>query len=377
MSNSQKKSSLLYLSVYDPHVPLTGAGSRGAEFVNHLAEQFDLDLVYLDGSGQPPIPELSQKYSSKLPSVRFKKCIEFSQFNYFIFSQSLYEQANKLLSQHKYDFILCDYGLSAIYGILLSKKFNLPFIYSSHNLEYLGYLEKGKKDKRRLLLVPYVYWVEKTGADRSTFLLAITENDAEHYKRWTNKDKIIVIPQGFDDSVFNPFYQPANNNRKIVLFCGNYSIQTNRDVVNIVVEQILPQVLSNCPNTKFRFVGANPPQDVKHPHVEFTGFVDDYPSYLKQADVVISPMQQGWGFPTKVVEALACGKPTIATPIGARSIERDYKSLHVCELNQFSQKICQALKNCQPVTTVDFEKLKNRYSWSINIQKLADKLNSL
>ena len=90
MSNSQKNSSLLYLSVYDPHVPLTGAGSRGAEFVNHLAQQFNLDLVYLDGSGQAPIPELSQKYSAKLPSVRFKKSIEFSQFNYFIFSKSLY-----------------------------------------------------------------------------------------------------------------------------------------------------------------------------------------------------------------------------------------------------------------------------------------------
>ena len=86
-------------------------------------------------------------------------------------------------------------------------------------------------------------------------------------------------------------------------------------------------------------------------------------------------MQQGWGFPTKIIEALACGKPTIATPIGARSIERDYKLLQICELNQFAQKICQALKNCQSVATGDFEKLKNRYSWSINIQKLANKLN--
>ena len=101
MSSYQKKSNLLYLSVYDPHVPLTGAGSRGAEFVNHLAQQFDLDLIYLEGSGQPPIPELFQKYSSKLQGVRFKKCIEFSQFNYFIFSKSLYKQANKLRSEER------------------------------------------------------------------------------------------------------------------------------------------------------------------------------------------------------------------------------------------------------------------------------------
>lgn len=45
---------LLYLSVYDPHVPLAGAGIRGREFANHLAEHFDVDLIYMGGSGQPP-----------------------------------------------------------------------------------------------------------------------------------------------------------------------------------------------------------------------------------------------------------------------------------------------------------------------------------
>jgi glycosyltransferase involved in cell wall biosynthesis len=39
------------------------------------------------------------------------------------------------------------------------------------------------------------------------------------------------------------------------------------------------------------------------------------------AGVVISPMLQGWGFPTKIVEALACGKVTITTPAGARALE--------------------------------------------------------
>jgi len=129
-----KRKSLLYLAVYDPHVPLTGTGMRGAEFVNNFAEHFDFDLVYIDGSGQPPIPELSLKYSSKIKGVRSKSVINFNQFRYFIFSRTFYKQAADLLKKYEHDFILCDYGLSAVYGILLSERFNIPFIYCSHNI---------------------------------------------------------------------------------------------------------------------------------------------------------------------------------------------------------------------------------------------------
>ena len=104
--------------------------------------------------------------------------------------------------------------------------------------------------------------------------------------------------------------------------------------------------------------------------------MDDYPTYLKQADVVISPLLDGWGSPTKIFEALSCGKTTIATPVGARSVDRDYQSLHICEVDQFPEMICRALKKGDSVTTVDFEKLKERHSWRVNIKKLADLIDT-
>ena len=372
----ESKRSLLYLSAYDPHVPLTGSGTRGAEFVNILAERFHLDLVYIDGSGQPPIPELSEKFSSKIKGVREKHRINFTQFDYFVFSRSLYKEAVSLLERNKYDLILCDYGFSALYGIILSRKFNVPFIYCSHNIEYNGYIDKAKKDIRRIVFVPYIFLVERMGVLKSKILVAISENDADFYTRWVKRDKMIVIPQGIDDSIFNPFYEPKQNNPKIVLFCGNFNIQPNRDVVKTVMEQILEKVLKECPNTTFRFIGANPPKNLNHPNVEFTGFVVDYPSCLKEADIFISPMKEGWGSPTKIFEALACGKHVIATPIGSRSVERDYQSLHVCEIDRFPQTICEILKSGEFVNAMDFEKMKVRYSWRVNIQRLIDKMEN-
>jgi glycosyltransferase involved in cell wall biosynthesis len=370
------KKALLYLSVYDPHVPLTGAGVRGAEFVNTLAERFILDLVYIDGSGHPPNPELSKIFASKVKGVREKVVIPFSQKDYFIFSSGLYHAARKLLNENRYHAILCDYGLSSVYGLRLSKQYGTPFIYCSHNLEYKQYWGKAKKDKRRYIFIPYVYWAEKNGVKKCKILVPISENDAEYYTRWTRREKMVVIPQGFDESIFNPFYEPIKNDQKIVLFCGNYNIQTNLDVVSVTMEQILNRVLQECPNTKFQFVGSNPPTNIHHPNVEFTGFVEALPPYLRPADVVISPIQQGWGMPTKIIEALACGKLTIATPVAARSVPRDFKRLQVVETDQFAPAICRALKGEKMVSAVDFENLKAKYSWRSNILKLADKIET-
>jgi glycosyltransferase involved in cell wall biosynthesis len=365
---------ILYLVVYEPCVPLTGAGPRTAEFVNALTQRFELDLVYISGCGQPAIPELSAKYASGLKGVESKFCVPFSQFDYFIFSRKLYAEAYRLLSRKRYDYLLCDYGLSAVYGILLSNKFKVPLIYCSHNLEYQQFLGKAKKDKRRYLFAPYVYWAEKNAVRKSQILVCITREDAQFYRRWTDEAKMLVIPACFDERVFNPYYAPPRNDPKVVFFCGNFKIQTNREVVDVVMHRILDKVLARHPDTLFRFVGAQAPSQIKHPNVEFTGFVEDYPSYLKAADVVISPMQQGWGFPTKIVEALACGKTTIATPVGGRGLERDLKTLEICETDQFAERICAALERDTPVTPVDFAKLKERYTWGVNLQKLTDRI---
>ncbi len=68
-TRSPHSKKILYLAVYDPHVPYTGAGARGAQFVNFLASRHDVDLVYMTGSGHPGNPELEEKFKDRLKGV--------------------------------------------------------------------------------------------------------------------------------------------------------------------------------------------------------------------------------------------------------------------------------------------------------------------
>ena len=61
--------------------------------------------------------------------------------------------------------------------------------------------------------------------------------------------------------------------------------------------------------------------------ITVTGYVDDIRVHLARASVGIVPMRAGSGMQNKVVEAMACGTPLVATPyalggVGARD-ERD------------------------------------------------------
>ena len=362
---------LLYLSVHDPHVPLTGSGVRVCAFVNSLARRYIVDLVYLEGSGQAPDAELSKRFASRVSGTASKYGVRFSQAKYFLFSTELYRQAAELLKTHAYDYLICDYGFAAVYGLLLSRRFRVPFIYCSHNIEYRKYLGKVGRDFRRLPLALYMYVVERLGVTMADLVVAASEDDAKFYTRWRDSQGTIAIPQGFDEQIFNPFYEWMPNAPQTVLFCGNFRISLNLDAVTTVMKYVLEPVLARCPGTRFRFVGGSPPRDIKHPNVEFTGFLDDYASALKAADVVISPMLQGWGFPTKIVEALACGKITIATPVGARAVGSDYETLRIAEVKDFAAEICRALTAGPAVSAVDYAKVKERFSWEANIARLA------
>lgn len=367
---------MLYVSMYDPHVPYTGAGARGAQFVNDLARHYDIDLVYMTGSGHPGNPDLESRFRGRISGVKSLTAVPFSARGYFLYSKPMYRAAENLLEERGHEWIFCDYGLAARYGLKLSRKFGIPFIYSSHNVEFRQYLGKAKSDPRRWPLVPYVRFYERRAVQDCAVLVSVSGEDAAFYSRWISPDKIVIVPQGFDAEVYHPFYKPKRNKTRIVLFFGNYGISTNREAVRTVRDRIADAVVREWPDVIFRFIGANPPVELAHPRFEFKGFVDSIVDEIQGADVVIAPMTGGWGMPTKVIESLACGKPVVATETGARTVSREYSRLMVCPVDQFPETIIRLLRENRPVDAADYERLKKEYQWSVRLVELRKKIDS-
>jgi glycosyltransferase involved in cell wall biosynthesis len=365
---------ILYLSMYDPRVPYTGAGARGAQFVHFLAERFDTDLVYMTGSGHPGRPELEEKFKDRLRGVRETVEIPFSPRGYFLHSPAMLEAATRLLDRRSHGLVVCDYGLAGRYGLALSKRFGVPFVYASHNVEFRQYLGKARSDPRRWPLVPYVRRFEKKAVERCALLVAISDDDAAFFSKWTDPAKIVVVPQGFDPATHHPFYPPPVNDPKIILFFGNYAISTNREAVRAVRERIADEVLREFPGVKFRFVGANPPADLGHPAFEFPGFVESVVPEIRIADAVISPVLMGWGMPTKVVESLACGKPVVATEAGARAVPRRFRRLRVSSIDDFGRVLVGVLRENRPVDAGDFESLKDEFAWERRLERILPRI---
>lgn len=371
------KKRLLYISAYDPHVPYSGACVRGGEFVTNLANHFDIDLIYMEGSGHPGDKELESKFEWRVKGVSTKVKISFSRKNYFLYCNRMLAKAEKLILKYRHDVVLTDYGLSAIYGIKLKKKYRIPFVFCSHNIEFKQYWGKVKNDPRRLVLIPWIYSVEKGGVKKSDLLVPISEADANFYTRWKKKNRMFVVPQGFNEKQFNPFYDPPKNEIKKILFVGNYNISTNRDAVHAVRDYIVKQVVAQYPSVVFQFIGKNPPRYIQHPNMEFIGFVEHLEKYLKNCDVIISPILAGWGMPTKIIESLACGKPIVATKEACRTIQKKYKTLNVVDIKDFPNAILAALKREIPVESVDFELLKQEFNWKIALDQLAEHIKAI
>ena len=96
----------------------------------------------------------------------------------------------------------------------------------------------------------------------------------------------------------------------------------NIDGVVWFSDHIFPSIRKKFPDARFYIVGSNPDQKVlalrERPGIEVTGFVEDIRPYYKGADVCVIPLRLARGVQNKILEAMAMGKPVVATEKSAK-----------------------------------------------------------
>jgi glycosyltransferase involved in cell wall biosynthesis len=166
--------------------------------------------------------------------------------------------------------------------------------------------------------------VERWGTSRAERFVCVSQNVAEAY-RWAGFDseKLVVIPNGVDlarfDSAANLDANPLGlaKDRRAILFVGRLDKQKGLD--RFFHE--LPAIFRALPQHDLVLVGSGPLKDSLArlaarlriaDRVQFLGWQPDATSLISAADILVLPSR--WeGMPNVVLEAMAAGKPVVAT----------------------------------------------------------------
>jgi polysaccharide biosynthesis protein PslH len=133
-----------------------------------------------------------------------------------------------------------------------------------------------------------------------------------------------VLPNGVDLAYFTAG-EAAARDRATIVVSGKMSYHANATMVLHLVLNILPAIWARRPEVKLCVVGKDPPRQVralaKDPRISVIGTVHDIRPYLQRATVAVAPLTYGAGIQNKVLEAMACATPVVASPQAVSALE--------------------------------------------------------
>jgi GT2 family glycosyltransferase/glycosyltransferase involved in cell wall biosynthesis len=130
--------------------------------------------------------------------------------------------------------------------------------------------------------------------------------------------KVLVAPMAVD-----PVTSAQAGEGGGLLFVGS-STAPNVDGMNWFLTEVWPHLRQQYPNLRLNVAGSvcGKLNGVAHQSgVSLLGRVPELAALYRLADVVISPLRAGSGLKIKLVEAMAHGKPVVATTITAQGVE--------------------------------------------------------
>ncbi len=258
-----------------------------------------------------------QRY--RQPGQRFPTCAEDS------WSPEMWQTIQKALQTQRCDAVHVFGGVQVYeYFPLIRHYPNVIVPYESYSLwleravqEELRRIPRWNKEMQHRITSSYESWMF-SHYDR---VVVLTDRDARALRSLNPETPAIAIPNGVDIDYFTPTgYEP---DEPALLFTGNYDYAPNLDAGLRLARDIFPRVKAAVPEARLYLIGGNPPPDLRayaSPDIEITGRVPDLRPYYELSTIFVSPLRLGAGIKNKILEAMAMGKPIVATPLSCDGI---------------------------------------------------------
>jgi sugar transferase (PEP-CTERM/EpsH1 system associated) len=337
------KKDLLFLVHRIPYPPNKGDKIRSYHFLKYLAFEFNIYLgTFIDDSNDrqhtDTVDQLCAEtfYQDLKPSLAKIKSLqglltgEALSLPYYQ-SPAMQLWVDSTIKSHSIKKVL-------IFSSVMAK-----FINATHDIDMIVDFVDVDSDKWRQYaekkhgIVRWVYQreskyllnYEQQLAEKAKKSLFVSEQEAALFKKLSPSAtaKIDHINNGVDTDFFSPdlsFQSPYINNEEALVFTGAMDYWANIDAVCWFGKDIFPQLEKRHPHLKFYIVGGKPSKEVQalaaNPKIIVTGRVDDVRPYVAHAKLAVAPLRIARGIQNKVLEAMAMGKPIIATTAAMEGI---------------------------------------------------------
>jgi sugar transferase (PEP-CTERM/EpsH1 system associated) len=170
--------------------------------------------------------------------------------------------------------------------------------------------------------------------------------------------------------------------KRALVFHGNMDYAPNVDAVLWFHRDVWRELAQRYPQLQFYIVGYDPRPRIRALHdgrrVIVTGGVDDVTFYLTRCLVGVYPLRITTGMQNKVLDALACGLPCVASPEAIRGTERLRTGEHLLVANE-PREWCEAIGRLLEdrefrgsIAAAGEAAIREGYTWESNVERLLE-----
>ncbi len=247
---------------------------------------------------------------------------------------------------------------SVFIALLLRKRFGIPYVYDmdsviSDQLRYTGKLRNRK-------LLDGVEFLEKQAVEHSLAVLTVCSSLSDRVRGISPGKRVFQVedcPMGVEDGRSGLTRRELNVKEDdfVILYTGN--LESYQGAAMLI--RSFGYVLREHPRARLVIAGGEPAQveDLKRRarqagvewSVSFAGKVpvEEVPSLLDIADILVSPRLEGTNTPLKIYDYLASGKPLVATdlPMHTQVLDRRTAVLVRPDPRSFSEGMLRLIRS--------------------------------
>lgn len=231
--------------------------------------------------------------------------------------------------------------------------------------------------------------LERDAVSRADAVCVVSEDEAKLFSDLHPGRRAEAISNGVDHQYFSPDALEHSEVSKYrrgspqLVFVGVLDYLPNVQGLQWFCAEVLPKLREAYPGLVLDVVGRRPAAEVMALQekggggcVRVVGEVPDVRPYVLAADMAIAPLQIARGIQNKVLEALACSKPVIATEQAATGIDCRDGLLIARSVDDWMLWMRQLVdpENHALRSRGAREEILKKYSWSAKLNPFAELL---